>query len=190
MLEGEEGRFANRPYGGLAERLNVTGDHKGRPYGRKGRRGMMLEGEEGRFANRPYGGLAERLNVTGDHKGRPYGRNGRGRGMGPRIREDNGRGEMPGVGREGKGGSRTAPTGTGEGNNERGRRNDRRRQRGRGMGPRIREDKGGESLVGARWLACGIAGAAAGGGSRCLPEPRSSCRRTLPSDSRGPTCPP
>ncbi len=44
----------------------------------------------GRFANRPYGGLAERLNVTGDHKGRPYGRNGRGRGMGPRIREDNG----------------------------------------------------------------------------------------------------
>ena len=79
MLEGEEGRFANRPYGELAERLNVTGDHKGRPYGRKGgRSGMMLEGEEGRFANRPYGGLAERLNVTGDHKGRPYGRKGDG----------------------------------------------------------------------------------------------------------------
>ena len=28
---------------------------KGRPYGKKGRRGMMWEGE-GRFANRPYGG--------------------------------------------------------------------------------------------------------------------------------------
>ncbi len=25
---GGEGRFANRPYWGLAERLNVTGDHK------------------------------------------------------------------------------------------------------------------------------------------------------------------
>ena len=67
-----EGRFANRPYG-RAERLNVTGDHKGRPYGgRDGEGGEM----KGRFANRPCGGLAERLNVTGDHKGRPYGRKG------------------------------------------------------------------------------------------------------------------
>ena len=30
MLEGE-GRFANRPYGGVVERLNVTGDDEGRP---------------------------------------------------------------------------------------------------------------------------------------------------------------
>ena len=46
----------------------------------------MLEGE-GRFGNRPYGGLVAWSHVTGDHEGRPYGK-----GMGPRIREDNGGG--------------------------------------------------------------------------------------------------
>ena len=30
MLEGE-GRFPNRPYGGLATRSHVTGDDEGRP---------------------------------------------------------------------------------------------------------------------------------------------------------------
>ena len=49
-----EGRFANRPCGGLAARLNVTGDDEGHPYGKRVRRGMMLEGV-GRFPNRPYG---------------------------------------------------------------------------------------------------------------------------------------
>ena len=42
-------------WGRLVARSHVTGDHKGRPYGKRGRRGMMLEGE-GRFENRPYGG--------------------------------------------------------------------------------------------------------------------------------------
>ncbi len=53
--EKGEGRFANRPCGGLAARLNVTGDDEGHPYGKRVRRGMMLEGV-GRFPNRPYGG--------------------------------------------------------------------------------------------------------------------------------------
>ena len=33
MLEGE-GRFLNRPYGGLVAQSHVTGDHKGRSYRR------------------------------------------------------------------------------------------------------------------------------------------------------------
>ena len=42
-------------WGRLVARSHVTGDHKGRPYGKRGRRGMMWEGE-GRFENRLYGG--------------------------------------------------------------------------------------------------------------------------------------
>ena len=81
--------------------------YNGRPQGSplQGEDGRVGEGEwvpafarttgggvgGGRFPNRPYEGLVAQ-HITGDHKGRPYGRNGRGRGMGPRIREDNGRG--------------------------------------------------------------------------------------------------
>ena len=72
--------------------------------------------------------------------------------MGPRIREDNGRGEMPGVGWEGKRAVRKPPLrGVGRTVECDGRPQGsplREEGRGRGMGPRIREDKGGESLVG------------------------------------------
>ena len=91
MLEGEEGRFANRPYGDGGGEQRNRGEGDGSPHPRGQRRGKFGAGVElnargrastrmtcgegkGRFANRPYGGLAERLNVTGDHKGRPYGR--------------------------------------------------------------------------------------------------------------------
>ena len=47
--------------------MNVTGDRKGRPYGRKGQRGMMVEGKGGSRTT-PTGGVVERLNVTGDRK--------------------------------------------------------------------------------------------------------------------------
>ena len=104
---GGAARFPNRPYEGLVAQ-HITGDHKGRPYrGRNGRVGeggwvpasarTTGRGSRGgaRFPNRPYEGLVAQ-HITGDHKGRPYGRNGRGRGMGPRIREDDGKGESGG----------------------------------------------------------------------------------------------
>ena len=89
-MDDGRGRPLGTPLRGrLVERLNVTGDDGGHPYGKRGRRGMMLEGEW-RFANRSYGeGLDSRLlgdngrsgnDVvaygawgTGDHKGCPYG---------------------------------------------------------------------------------------------------------------------
>ena len=116
--EGESGggRFPNRPFEGLVAQ-HITGDHKGRPY-----RGRMAgwgkgdgsphprgqrEGESGAGGSRtaPTRGWSHsiyrattRVAPTGE------GWRGGGRGMGPRIREDNGKGES------GAGGSRTAPT--------------------------------------------------------------------------------
>ena len=59
----------------MAAWSHVTGDHKGRPYGKRGRRGMMLEGEGG-SRTVPTERLVERLNVTSGHEGRPYGKRG------------------------------------------------------------------------------------------------------------------
>ena len=142
----------------------------------------------------PLRGVGRTVECDGRPQGSPLREEGRGRGMGPRIREDNGRGEMPGVGWEGKGRFANRPYGglaerlnvTGD---HKGRPYGRKGGDG-GWVPASARTREGKVWWGARWLACGIAGAAAGGGSRCLPEPRSSCRRTLPSDSRGPTCPP
>ena len=114
--EGESGggggaRFPNRPYEGLVAQ-HITGDHKGRPYGRNGRgRGMgprMREdngrGSRGRAVPEPPLRGVGRTAYNGRPQGSPLRKDGRGRGMGPRIREDNGRGSR------GAGGSRTAPT--------------------------------------------------------------------------------
>ena len=59
-----------RPYGGVAARSHVTGDHEGRPYGKKERSGMLLEGE-GRFPNRPYGKVGRTVECNGRPLGTP-----------------------------------------------------------------------------------------------------------------------
>ena len=90
---------------GMGPRIRHFGQREG------GKPGVGWEtGSKGR----PYGG-----NIVGhgDHPhpnlppSRGKGKRWRGNGDGSPIREDNGRGEMPGVGWEGKDGSRTAPTG-------------------------------------------------------------------------------
>ena len=98
-LRGGHTAYIGRPQGSpLRKEWAGTGD--GSPHARGQREGGV---GGGRFPNRPYEGLVAQ-HISGDHKGRPYGRNGRGRGMGPRMREDNGRGSR------GARGSRTAPT--------------------------------------------------------------------------------
>ena len=108
------GRFPNRPYEGLVAQ-HITGDHKGRPYGRKGwgkgdgsphPRGQR-EGESGAGGSRtaPTKGLVAQ-HITGDHKGRPYRRRMAGWGKGNGSPHSRGQRE----GESGAGGSQTAPT--------------------------------------------------------------------------------
>ena len=69
-----EGRFADRSYGGLAARLNVTGDHEDRPYG-EGRAGFQPPLYGGWLCAGITGGA---WMTGGDDEGRPYvGRGGR-----------------------------------------------------------------------------------------------------------------
>ncbi len=68
MLEGE-GWFTNRPCGGLVARSHVTGDHKGRPYGKGGRSGMMFEGRA--VHEPPLRGVGRTVACNGRAQGTP-----------------------------------------------------------------------------------------------------------------------
>ena len=80
------------PYGGLAAWSHVTGDHKGRLYGKRGRGGMMLLEGEGRFPNRPSGEVGRTVECDEWPRGTPL-RGDREVGMDSRRRGNNGGGE-------------------------------------------------------------------------------------------------